>query len=122
MTERPLAGLQRSGATPGPIDVIALADRKRQAAAGSLVDFAGIEEPDLQPAQAAPPVGLRGLLDSTLSGVRLPTLLELASALEQAEAEIRGSGAVEPGMSGIAADVLADEQRKLMRYLDLSKG
>lgn len=103
----------------GPIDRIAEADRNRVDA----VRPEGANEfdaPELQPpSRPLAPQGLAGAVDRALGRVELPTLLELANALDEASEALAQDDRIEPAMRELLSAVLTDEQRKVMRYLDV---
>lgn len=114
-------GLSRIGGdiTTDPIAAIARAERAGKADAllqPQVVDGG----PDLvEPSRQLAPQGLAGTVDRALGSVRLPTLLELANALDDLSAHVESLADIDPALSEVAGMVLQDEQRKVMRYLDL---
>ena len=105
------------GRPTDPIQIIAAAERERAAAQGAPAPDAS---PDLAPpSRPLAPQGMAGLLDHALGPVRLPTLLELAEALELARVELDLSSEMELEMAEVVTAVLEDERAKVLRYLDL---
>jgi hypothetical protein len=113
--------LNRVGAdfSADPIAAIARAERAGRAdpvTQPQIVDGG----PDLvEPSRQLAPQGLSGAVDRALGSVHLPTLLELANALEDLSAHVESLADIDPALSEVAGMVLQDEQRKVMRYLDL---
>lgn len=116
MAEPGLSRIGR-GRPADPIQIIAAAERDRaQAQAVPSTDPA----PDLvPPSRPLAPQGMAGLLDQALGPVRLPTLLELAEALELARVELDLAQGMDSEMAETVAAVLDDERAKVLRYLDL---
>lgn len=102
-----------------PIGAIARAERQRLSdnPASTQAFDAG---PDLvEPSRLLAPQGMAGAVDRALGSVKLPTLLELANALDDISGHVDALAEIDPGMAEVASAVLGDEQRKVMRYLDL---
>lgn len=111
----------RVGAPAGldPIARIARAERDSIARAGSdrIVETGA---PELQPpTRPLAPAGLARTVDRALGRVVLPTLLELADALDDAAAVLVGDARLEPGLRDVIGAVLDDERHKVLRYVDL---
>ena len=102
-----------------PIARIAQAERlsaEEVAARAPVIDTG----PDLvEPSRPLAPQGLSAVLDGALGAVKLPTLLELANALDDLSAQAELMSDIDPAMTEVVSAVLDDEQRKVLRYLDL---
>ena len=103
-----------------PVRTIAEADFQSRALAGS-PDVAILDGgPDLvEPSRPLAPQGMAGLVDEALGAVKLPTLLELANALDEMAGYTARLADIDPAMAEVAQAVLADEQAKVLRYVDL---
>lgn len=78
------------------------------------------DTPEVQPpTRPLAPVGLARTVDRALGRIALPTLLELTDALEDAAAVLSDEPRLEPALRDVIDAVLADERRKVLRYVDL---
>jgi hypothetical protein len=102
-----------------PIETIARADRI--AAAETTRPKPGLDEgPDLvEPSRPLAAQGLASKVEQAMGPIALPTLLELVDALDDVAQHANAMDDIDNGMSEIARAVLADEQAKVMRYIDL---
>lgn len=102
-----------------PIEAIARADRQTQAGTAPL--RASVDQgPDLvEPSRPFAPQGLASTVEQALGPVKLPTLLELVDALDDVAHHAGAMDDIDSGISEVARAVLDDEQRKVMRYLEL---
>ncbi|MEM9341907.1 MAG: hypothetical protein AAGA87_02565 [Pseudomonadota bacterium] len=103
-----------------PIRAIAEADLQSRPP-GTPTDVPVIDTgPDLvEPSRPLAPQGMAGLVDEALGSVKLPTLLELANALEDMAGYTSRLADIDPAMAEVAQAVLSDEQAKVLRYVDL---
>ncbi|MEM8693433.1 MAG: hypothetical protein AAGG57_16300 [Pseudomonadota bacterium] len=101
-----------------PIARIARAEQARADASPQAQIFDS--GPDLvEPSRPLAPQGLSAVVDASLGSVKLPTLLELANALDDVGQHAGLLAEIDPAMSEIVTAVLDDEQRKVLRYVDL---
>ena len=112
-----------AGARLDPIATIARQERLTRDVAfdrATIGDRDAEDRPDLVPAAAAlAPQGLSGLVERALGRMTPPGLLELANALEDLQGHVSALADVDPALAEVTASVLADEQRKVLRYVDL---
>lgn len=101
-----------------PIAQIARADRIEGEAVGQVPAFD--PGPELvEPSRPLAPKGMAAVVDAALGPVKLPTLIDLADALDDLSSQADLMSDIDPAMTEVVQAVLADEQRKVLRYLDL---
>ena len=102
---------------PDPIEIIARADAERAIKPNDQRrDVEG--DPDLvPPVRTYAPQGLAAVVDSALGPVRLPALIDLYAALD--DARVRADAELDPTLGSVVTAVLEEEQAKILRYLDL---
>lgn len=116
MSREPIQRLKPSR-QPDPIEIIARAEAERAvkpADPGREPDT----DPDLvPPVRSLAPQGLAAVVDSALGSVRLPALIDLYAALD--DARVRAEADLDPTLGSVVTAVLEEEQAKILRYLDL---
>ena len=106
--------------TQDPISAIARAEKAARVGDDQTAPMVFDTGPDLvDPSRPLAPQGLASVVDQALGQVQLPTLLELANALDDISDSADAMAEIDPAMSSVAKAVIEDEQRKIMRYLDL---
>lgn len=107
------------GIPAGPIGVIARAEARREVAARGSAAAEEAQADLVPPVRELAPQGLAAIVDAAFGPVRLPGLMPLADALEAAAARMEMLASVDPALAEVAGAVVADERRKILRYLDL---
>lgn len=119
MADRSFPRVGNEQPATSPIAAIAQAERLQKteefAQPGVFDDVPDIVEPSRQLA----PQGLTATVDRALGSVKLPTLLELANALDDLSGHLDTLTDIDPALAEVAGMVLQDEQNKVLRYIDL---